>query len=176
MKYLKIIFAFFLIAFQTSCQRNIVHGTWYKCNKDGSYYEYKITDKYTIMLSNKSDIIWIHKIKDINNGIVISDFESSTNRLLTNNDTLIILSKTKNKIVFKSTYTKDKLELYKTEFDIDKIDSTNLDSWKKKTLSDFKKRTELANCPDLRTESEKKIPTLNLDDIEEEIPITVKEK
>ncbi|AXP81923.1 hypothetical protein CJ739_2858 [Mariniflexile rhizosphaerae] len=176
MKYLKIIFAFFLLIFQTSCQKEIV-GTWYKCNKDGSYYEYKITDQYTIMLSSKSDIIWIHKVKQIDNGIILSDFDSSVNRLMINNDTLIVLSKTKDRIVLKSSYTWDKMELNKAEFDFDKIDSTNLDSWKKKTISEFKKRAELKNCPDLRTEEEKNIPTINLDDFEEEeITIEIKEK
>ncbi|MFG6685914.1 hypothetical protein ACGK9U_04970 [Mariniflexile sp. HNIBRBA6329] len=171
MKYLKITFTFFLLVCQTSCQKNIV-GTWYKCSKDGSYYEYKITDQYTIMLSSKSDIVWIHKVKQIDNGIIISDFDSSVNRLMTNNDTLIILSKTKDKIILKSSYTRDKLELNKVDFDFDKIDSTNLDSWKNKTISEFKKRAELINCSDLRTQKEKNIPTLNLDDTDdEEIPI-----
>ncbi|WP_308994031.1 hypothetical protein QLS71_015355 [Mariniflexile litorale] len=172
MKYFKIIFAFFLLICQTSCQKKIV-GTWYKCNKDGSYDEYKIADHYTIMLSSKSDIVWIHKVKQIDNGIIVSDFESSVNRLMTNNDTLIVLSKTKNKIILKSSYTWAKMELNKADFDFDKIDSTNLDSWKNKTISEFKKRAELINCPDLRTEKEKNIPTIDLDDFEEEeIPIT----
>ncbi|PLB20689.1 MAG: hypothetical protein TRG1_257 [Flavobacteriaceae bacterium FS1-H7996/R] len=90
---------------------------------------------------------------------------------------MIVLSKTKDRIVLKSSYTWDKMELNKAEFDFDKIDSTNLDSWKKKTISEFKKRAELKNCPDLRTEEEKNIPTINLDDFEEEeITIEIKEK
>ena len=168
MKYIKIIFAFFLLICQTSCQKNIV-GTWYKCNKDGSYYEYKITDQYTIMLSSKSDIVWIHKVKQIDNGIIISDFDYSVNRLMTNIDTLIVLSKTKDKIVLKSSYTWDKMELNKGDFDFDKIDSTKLDSWKNKTISEFKKRAGLKKCPDLRTEEEKNIPTLQLDDSTNEV-------
>ncbi|MFD0836709.1 hypothetical protein ACFQ0I_13100 [Mariniflexile aquimaris] len=172
MKYLKIIFALFLLIYLTSCQNKII-GTYYKCHKDGSYYEYKITDQYTIMLSNKSDIVWIHKVKQIDNGIIVSDFDSSANRLMINNDTLIVLSKTKDKIILKSSYTWDKMELNKADFDFDEIDSTNLDSWKNKTISEFKKRAELINCPDLRTKKEKNTPTIDLDDFEEEeIPIT----
>ena len=125
------------------------------------------------MLSNKSDIVWIHKVKQIDNGIIVSDFDSSVNRLMTNNDTLIVLSKTKDKIILKSSYTWDEMELNKADFDFDEIDSTNLDSWKNKTISEFKKRAELINCPDLRTKEEKNIPTIDLDDFEEEeIPIT----
>lgn len=157
----------FLLICQTSCQEKIV-GTWYKCNKDGSYNEYKITDHYLIMVSSKSDFVWIHRVKQIDNGIILSDFDSSVNRLMTNNDTLIILSKTKSKTILKSSLTWDKLELKKANFDFDKIDSTNLDSWKNKTISEFKKRAELINCPDLRTDEEKNIPTIDLDDFEEE--------
>jgi hypothetical protein len=172
MKYLKILFVFFLLlGCQKSTNEHIAIGTWNRCNKDGSYWEYKITDQYMLMLTTSSNEIWLFKNKVIDSSLVLSKFKNGLG-LLINNDTLVTVKQSKNKVVLKSTYTWDNIELNKAEFDFEKIDSSNLESWKNKTLMEFKKRAESVNCPDLRTESEKIVPPLDLDDLdEEEIPI-----
>ena len=108
--------------------------------------------------------------------IILSKFKNGT-ELLINNDTLITISESEKKVVLKSTSTYDTYDFNKAEFTIDEIDSLNLESWKNKTLSEFKKRAEFRNCPDLRTDNEKSLDTLKLDmEIEEEIPIIIIEK
>tara|TARA_R110002124_G_scaffold107405_2_gene259795 strand:- start:11081 stop:11578 length:498 start_codon:yes stop_codon:yes gene_type:complete len=165
MRYLKIICVIFLVlGCQKANKKHIAIGTWNKCHKDGSYSEYKITDKYVINLTTGSDEVWLFQNKIADSTLILSKFKNGLG-LLINNDTLVTISQSKSKIVLKSTYNWDKLELNKAEFDYDVIDSTNLKLWKSKTLSEFKKRAKLASCPDLRTEEEKVIPTLNLDDI-----------
>lgn len=48
------------------------------------------------------------------------------------------------------------LQLTRLKKEIPDIDSANLELWSKSYLDEFIKRAELANCPDLRTEEEKK--------------------
>ncbi len=178
MKSLKYLFILFLVlGCQKLNKKHVAIGTWNSCNNDGSYIEYKITDEYMLILTtNRPNEIIIFGNKILDDKIISYQLKEGT-KILTDNDTLITVKKSSKKVVLMSTWGFDTFELNKTEFDFDQIDSTNLDSWKNKTLSDFKKRAELANCPDLRTESEKTVPTLNLDDFEEEeIPITVIEK
>lgn len=164
-----------------SCKKNnekyIAIGTWYKCLGDGGYVEYKITEKYIIMLTTKSDEISLFRNKITHNKLIISEFKNGT-RLLMNNDTLVTISKSKNRIVLKSTYLYDKYEFNRAEFKIDEIDSANLEFWKIKTISEFKKRAEIKNCPDIRPESEKALDSLkfNMEELEEEIPIEIIEK
>ncbi|TYB70627.1 hypothetical protein [Bizionia algoritergicola] len=168
MRYLKIIFVlFFVFGCQKQNKTHIAIGTWNKCLKDGSYFEYKITDEYIMVLTTKSEEIILFRNKVTDKGLIMSEFKNGAS-LIINNDTLITVSESENKVILKSTYTYDTYEFNKAEFKIDKIDSLNLESWKNKTVSEFKKRAELASCLDLRTEEEKIIPTLNMDDLEEE--------
>ena len=173
MKYLKTIFVLFLLfSCQKTIQKHIAIGTWYSCNKDGSYTEYKITDQYMLILNTGSDKIAIFKNRILNSNLILSEFKNGLG-LIPNNDTLVTKEQLKDKIILKSTYTWQEIELNKAKFHIEKIDSTNLETWRNKTLSEFKKRAESVNCPDLRTESEKEIPTIYIKDIEEEaIPIS----
>jgi len=177
MKYIRIIFISFLVlSCQKTSKKHIAIGTWNNCYKDGTYVEYKITDEYLLILTTKSDEILLFKNKIADSTLILSKFKNGLG-LPINNDTLVTISQSKNKIVLKSTYSWNEIELNKAEFDYDAIDSTNSKLWKNKTLSEFKKRAELASCPDSRTEKEKIIPTLNVDDTEEkEIPITQIEK
>ena len=69
---------------------------------------------------------------------------------------------------WENTYTGNNIVLNRAEFNYDPIDSTNLESWRKKTLSEFKKRAESANCSDLRTENEKEVSEINLEDFDDE--------
>jgi hypothetical protein len=177
MKNLKALFAIFILfGCQKSAKEHIAIGTWNRCNKDGSYWEYKITDQYWLMLMTETDHIWLFQNKIVDTIMVLSEFKNGL-PIIINNDTLVTIVQSKNKVVLRSTYLWDNIELNKAEFDFDPIDSTNLESWKNKTLSEFKKRAELASCPDLRTEEEKMIPLLELNElIEEEIPIIEIEK
>ncbi len=177
MRYLKIIFVLFLVfSCQKTNEKHIAIGTWNKCLNDGSYFEYKITDEYIMVLTTKSEEITLFRNKILDKTLIISEFKDGA-ELLINNDTLVTISKSKDKVVLKSTYTFDKYEFNKAEFKINEIDSINLESWKNKMLSEFKKRAEFRNCPDLRTDNEKALDTLELDmEIEEEIPINIIEK
>jgi hypothetical protein len=174
MKNLTILFLVFLLfTCQKPIKKHVALGTWNRCDEDGSYTEYKITDQYMLILTTKSEDIVMFKNEVFNESLILSEYNNGIN-LLVNNDTLVTIEKSKNKIILKSTYTYDNTLLNRSEFDIDQIDSTNLRSWKTKTLEQFKKRAESINCPDLRTEKEKITPELNLEDLEEEeIPIEV---
>ncbi|MCF1192256.1 hypothetical protein LRR18_11725 [Mangrovimonas sp. AS39] len=177
MKFIKVLFLSFLIAScHESTKKHVAIGTWNRCNKDGSYWEYKITDQYMLMLTTKYDDIGLFRNKIADTTMILSEFENGLG-LLINNDTLVTIVKSKNKVILRSTWARDNILLNKADFDYDKIDSTNLDSWKTKTISEFKKRAALKKCPDLRTEEEKNIPTLQLNESDnEEIPIIELEK
>ena len=168
MKYLNCICILFLLSGCHNSHPAI--GTWSKCNKDGSYWEYKITDQSILILNTFNDEVWHYKVQIVDTSLLLSKFQNGPS-LMFNNDTLVTIKQTEGKIVLKSTYTWDTYEFNKREFDFEPIDSTHLETWKAKVISDFKKRAELMSCPDLRTEEEKIIPLLELDDSEEEIPI-----
>jgi len=174
MKILKIIFIFFLFfGCQKTTKDHLAVGTWTYCFKDGVYSEYKIKENYILRMHEGSEEILIIK-NEINDSIMILLNFKNGNTHLPYNDTLRILSYSKHKIILRSNYVRDKIELKKADFVIEDIDSTNLELWKSKTLSEFKIRSKIANCPDLRAEDEKIIPKLedtNLDDKEEEILI-----
>jgi hypothetical protein len=173
MKYLTNLFVILLLfGCQESNEKHVAIGTWNRCNKDGSYIEYKITDQYMmILVTTRPDEIIIFGNKILGDDLISYQLKNGT-KILQNNDTLVTFKQSSKKVVLMSTFGFDKYELNKAEFDYEEIDSTNLGLWKSKTLAEFKKRAELENCTDLRTEEEKVIPTLNLDDIEEEeIPI-----
>ena len=171
MKILKIIFVLFLfLGCQKTIKEHLAIGTWTKCFKNGSYSEYKIKDGYMLMLTsgNGPDAIWIFKNKILDSIMIVSNFKNG-NTGLPYNDTLRTLSYSKHKIIFTSNGSRDNFELSKANFVIEDIDSTNFELWKSKTLSEFKIRYEIVNCPDLRTEDEKIIPDLGSFDYEEVI-------
>ncbi|NRR93102.1 hypothetical protein HSX10_16115 [Winogradskyella undariae] len=179
MKYLKYLFLLFLVfGCQKTTEKHVAIGTWNRCNKDGSYIEYKITDQYMLILTtNRPNEIIIFGNKILDDKIISYQLKNGT-KILTDNDTLVTIKESSKKVVLMSTWGFDKYELNKAEFNFDKIDSTNLEQWKDKALTEFKKRAESVACPDLRTEEEKIIiPTLDLDDsLEEEIEIESFEK
>lgn len=173
MKHLKITFILFLLL---GCQKNneqqIVIGTWHKCLKDGSYVEYKITENYMLMLTTKSNKVFLFKNKISNNSLIVSEFKDGA-QLFRNYDTLVIISKSKNKIILRSNYYPfEKNELNKAEFKIEEIDSSSLHFWKTKTFREFSKRAQIKNCPDIRNAKEKALDTIKFNQEEiEEIPI-----
>jgi hypothetical protein len=169
MKYLQyLLILFVVLSCKPNSEKHVALGTWNRCNKDGSYIEYKITEQYMLILtSHRPNEIIIFGNKVLDDKLISYQLKNGT-KILQDNDTLVTLKKSSEKVILMSTWGYDKYELNKAEFDYDKIDSLNLESWKKKTLSEFKKRAEIKSCPDLRTEDEKIIPTLDLDNLEEE--------
>ena len=154
-------------------KKHVALGTWRKCYKDGRYVEHKITEQYMLILtSTRPDEIIIFGNKVLDESLILYQLKNGT-KILTNNDTLVTVKKSRNKVVLKSNYTWDYTELNRADFEFDEIDSTDLESWEKKVFSEFKKRAVLKNCPDLRTKSEKmkdEIDTskLKLDELEPE--------
>ena len=173
MRYLKSIGILFLLSCcQTHVSEHPAMGTWSNCTKDGSYWEYKITDQYMLMMRTPSNESLLFKTKVIDTSLLVSEFENGSG-LMYRNDTLVTIEQSENRIVLKSTYSWETVELNKANFDIEPIDSLHLEAWKTKVLADFKKRAALVNCPDIRTEEEKKLPILKADDNEKEIEIIV---
>lgn len=179
MKYLKHLFILFLVlGCQKTKNKHVAIGTWNRCNNDGSYIEYKITDKYMLIFTtNRPDVIIIFGNKVLDDKIISYQLKNGT-KILTDNDTLVTVKKSSEKVVLMSTWGLDTFELNQAEFNFDKIDSTNLEQWKNKALAEFKKRAESIACPDLRTDEESsEIQTLDFDDsLEEEIKIEIFEK
>ena len=156
MRILIIISVFFIIfSCKKENEQHIAIGTWNKCSKDGNYLEYKITEKYIMVLTTKSEEIILSKNKVVNKKLVISEFKNGT-KLIKNNDTITTEFESENQVILKSAYSFENYELNKAEFKIDEIDSLNLESWKNKTRLEFLQRAELLKCPDLRTNEEKK--------------------
>ena len=156
MKYTKIAFVLFLFfSCQNSKKEHVVIGTWNRCDKDGSYIEWKITNHYMLILTTRSNEILLFRNNIINNNLVLSEFKNGT-RLIGNNDTLVTVKKSKNKIILRSYFSGDYSVLNKAEFDIKPIDSTNLEFWRNNTLSEFNKRASNVICADARSEEEKR--------------------
>ncbi|MFC4635950.1 hypothetical protein ACFO3O_18710 [Dokdonia ponticola] len=173
MHYLKSIGILFLLSCcQTHVSEHPAMGTWSNCTKDGIYWECKITDRSLLMVNTFSDEVWFFKLQVVDTNLVLSTYKNGPG-LLINNDTLVTIEQSTNRIVLKSTYSWDSVELKKKELDFDPIDTLHFENWKSKVLADFKKRAALVNCPDTRTEEEKKLPILKADDSDEEIEITV---
>ncbi|GAA4977494.1 hypothetical protein [Algibacter aquimarinus] len=173
MKYLLNIFLIFLFfGCQKSIEKHVAIGTWNRCNKDGSYIEYKITDQYMmILVTSRPDEIIIFGNKILGDNLISYQLKNGT-KILTDNDTLVTIEHSSNKVVLMSTWGFDKYELNKAEFDYEEIDSANLKLWKKKTLMEFHKRAESKQCTDLRTaeekaEDEKVTPELKLEELED---------
>ncbi len=162
------------ISCQKSKKEHSIIGTWSICFRDGEYREFKITDKYMLMLTLGSEQVSIFSNYIERNSLIWKSMDSEYS-LPNNVDTVIIISQSNNRIVLKSKFMGTEIELNKIEDEIHEIDSTNLENWKRQTILNFQKRVELFNCPDLRTEDEKIIHDLELLEIEEiEIPIEIR--
>jgi len=171
MKHIIIIFVFILTL---SCQKkeiNIFYGTWNKCHRNGEYTEWKIEQNRVFILGVLKDDIAVFESKIDNNSLIIKGLNVSLPNEI---DTLVLISKSKKKIILEGGFGNQIIELNKIENGIDEIDSTNLVNSKNQVILKFQERAELKNCPDLRMESEKIIDTLILEPIEEiEIPIEI---
>ena len=163
MKYLGTLLIFLIVV---SCQKNdkthAALGTWNYCTKAGHYEECIITKEFVLIQSTQPKKFFLLRNNIIDNNLVISTIKGEIN-LPINYDTLVTTAQTKTKVILSSYYSTTNLELHKYEFSYDPIDWTNLESWKGKIKSEFRKRAELEECPDLRTEEEKEIPELNMD-------------
>ncbi|TJY36304.1 hypothetical protein [Pontimicrobium aquaticum] len=156
MKHIKLTFVLLLFFnCQNSKEEHVAIGTWNKCDKDGSYIEWKITNQYMLILTTRSNEIFLFKNNIINNNLVLSEFKNGT-RLVGNNDTVVTVRRSKNKIILRSRFTGDYSELNKAEFDFEPIDSTNLELWRKNILSEFNRRASNVICTDTRNKDEKR--------------------
>src|SRR5690606_8665239 len=80
-------------------------------------------------------------------------------------DTLLIIPKSSNVIALRNSY--GEFELKRLHVDIPNVDSTDINFWKINVMKGFQIRASQMNCPDLRTEEEKK-PLKNLGVIEDD--------
>jgi hypothetical protein len=176
---LKILFIS-LLFFITSCGKSVKNpkstiGTWDFCDRSGNYWELKITKDYVLNLSTKDTNVWLLKNKFKDSLLIWSTWKLENNiRLLGDSAFIKPIYQSRNKLILvvMRPWGFDTLRLNKKEISIENIDFSNFNSWKNKTLLEFKERAKSIDCPDLRTEKEKNIPPLDLDDIdEEEIPI-----
>ena len=163
MKFLKI---FVLSLVFISCQNKLI-GTWTMCSMDGKYYEYKITKNYIIVLMEKLERPLVFKIEKLKkNGVLISEFKDGDEYIF-NNDKLTLIAEDKNRITVKSSRFDEQYQMFKADFLIKEIDSTNLNTWYKETIIQYKKRAKLKKCQDIRSEKEKQIDTIDIKMLDE---------
>ena len=171
MRYLIILLSSILIL---SCKKNdnsdLLIGTWNKCNKSGDYFEWKIDKNKVLMFGIINDDIAIFKNRITNNSMIIKGLNID---LPNNIDTLVLISRAKNKITLQSNYNKQIIELRKIENMINEIDSIDFDKWKTKNILSFQKRADLFGCPEQRAEKEKATNDLGKIQIFEEIEIPI---
>ena len=158
------------IGCETPVENKII-GNWNKCNQDGSYVEFEITEKELIILNSTTDDILVFKNKLKGDKMIISEFKKGMKlgiSLGINTDTIYFKFLNQNRIQLNNEFTIDNVEMKRTHVTVDKIDITNIELWKNKTLDKFNKRAENIDCKDLRTDDEKEILELELDFLEDE--------
>ena len=159
----------FLIFFIACEQRdeNKIIGSWWQCQRDGTYKEFKISSNYTTTI--ESDFFE----HDYGGGI-------SFYRCFIQDSLMIIIDGINVSWVFPDTIVFERLsndhmilksnlgqsEIFRLDQPILEIDSTNVELWKEQYRRDFLSRAKLANCSDLRTDKEKII--LDLGEVEDD--------
>jgi hypothetical protein len=164
---MKNIYIVLILTLNLGCSKpeksNNIEGSWYQCLKNGAYQEFKINKDYMIQLTTEfEDQVSFFKSNIQDSLLIVSGINVS---VINGTDTLIVIPKSSNTIVFKNRYYE--FELRRLNVDIPDIDSTKFDVWKSKTLKNFKTRSDQMNCPDLRTEEEKN-PIIELGVIEDD--------
>jgi len=163
---MRFVFLSLMFAILNSCQNDRIKGNWGKCNPDGSYWNYTLTDSLLVLAVEKPNpFIEVYNVNYTNEGIIISDAKQTEIQLVTNPDTLKILSILSDSLKLQSTQIGDQFELSKADFKLEPIDFNNYNSWKKKYLVRFSEYATLVDCPTL----EDNVPSLRLDEFEEEI-------
>lgn len=163
---MKKIYVIFIIFLNLGCtvteEPNIIIGSWYECLRNGEYQEFKFSDDYMIQLTTEHE----DQISFFNNSIQDSSLiVSGINVSVINGiDTLLIIPKSSNVIALRNSY--GEFELKRLHVDIPNVDSTDINIWKINVMKGFRIRASQMNCPDLRTEEEKK-PLKNLGVIED---------
>ncbi|PHQ29445.1 hypothetical protein [Leeuwenhoekiella nanhaiensis] len=170
---MRFVFLSLLFVILNSCQNDSIRGNWGKCNPDGGYWNYTLTDSILVLAVKKPNpFIEICNVTYIDEGIIISDAKQTEIKLMTNPDTLKILFISSDSLRLQSTQTGDQFELSKADFRLDPIDFNNYKSWKKESLAKFDEYAARVNCAEL----EEDIRSLNLDEFkEEEIKIYVRD-
>jgi len=173
-KYSAFIILILIVGCQGTSQPNEALGTWNYCTRDGNYEEWIITRDFLLIISTKPKKFFLFQNEINDSSLVISTIKGEIN-LPMPKDTLITLVESKEKLILKSFFESEPLQLNRVEYDFEPIDWKNLESWKKKIHSEFKKRAVLVKCPDLRSDEEKNIPKIILDSrniLGEEVPMT----
>ena len=170
---MRFVFLSLLFVILNSCQNDSIRGNWAKCNPDGSYWNYTLTDSILVLAVKKPNpFIEVYNVNYTNEGIIISDLKQTEIKQITNPDTLKILSISSDSLKLQSTQTGDHFEWSKADFRLDPIDFNNYKSWKKESLAKFDAYAARVNCAEL----EEDIHSLNLDKFkEEEIKIYVRD-
>ena len=158
---------------------HVALGTWKKCNENGSYSEYKITDQYFLIIHSDSDKtfdrITLFKNEIHDSIMILSGFDGGIDYPF--NDTLFSRKISDSKIAIASRYNpRIILSKVNSTEPISPIDSTNIELWKEKTLTNFEKRAELENCPILETVKENETILLDIEEIELEEVETIKQE
>ncbi|WP_127139151.1 hypothetical protein [Flagellimonas oceanensis] len=173
-KYSAFIILILLVGCQETSQSQEALGTWNYCTRDGNYEEWIITRDFLLIMSTKPKKFFLFQNEIKDGSLVISTIKGEIN-LPMPKDTLIILVESKKKMILKSVFESEPLQLNRVEYDFEPVDWENLEYWKSKVHSEFEKRAALEKCPDLRSDEEKIIPEIILDSrniLGEEVPMT----
>jgi len=134
------------------------------------YSELKIEKDYILrLIYNKNNIEIIKKKSRIENNLLLivnQEYEP-------NIDTFNLVNYSKDKVVLNRIFLNQYYRLSKIENNITEIDSTDIEKWKEKTITEFQKRAKMYFTENNITETKEIIDTLiELPIIEEiEIPI-----
>ncbi|MEM9339694.1 MAG: hypothetical protein AAGA66_13245 [Bacteroidota bacterium] len=166
------IFLFFLIPLLIGCfagKKPGLTGSYYRCLRDGEYQETKISQNRIMFIgSDFPDNINIMYNQIQGTEMIVAGLNFD---LMFGTDTLNVLNVTDTLLTLSNRFGDFELKRLNTE--IPEIDSLNLEQTINELKTGFKKRSLIANCPDLRTEEERNLPDLGVieDDFEDIIDL-----
>ena len=151
----KILFSIILTTI-FACEKadqNLIEGTYFLCQKNGSYREFLFLENYLLMLDSEFDEIWIYNIKYKDSTFYI-DKPSNSEAILTFDKKFSFKKLNNKKIILKNLITEQIIELNKAESNLRKIDSLNFKYWRESTIKDFKIRAKNKKCKKNNKQSE----------------------
>ena len=143
---------------------NLIFGAWEHIIDSSNYSEFQINETHLVILRASDSIVTIKKSR-IDNNLLIIDNQKYSPKI----DTFEIVHIGQDSLLLKRNFLNQKYSFVRIINSISEIDSSNLQGWQEKTLSDFRKRVKL----NLGGEYEFKIDTfpvtLNHEEIETKI-------